>query len=294
MNPSLKTKKYFISLILIILLIVGYFLIRGNPFTSQNLQERVGTVKRGSLVQRVTIAGSVEPIRTTVVTAPYEGYVKKLFVHQGQQIKAGDPVVSLAQSLQATENVFPIRAPFSGTVTQLIKSEGQAVKQNDSKDFILRIDDLTKMFIHANAPEIDIVKIKPSLEAVIKASAILSRNYKGTVSEISQAAIQKEQWGSRAQVEFLVKIEITDADPQLKPGMSAIVDIITNKKDGVLALDLEFIQKENDQYFVILKDGTRKNIKVGLQNETAFEITEGLAEGDVVRQVDFLKLIETQ
>jgi hypothetical protein len=62
----------------------------------------------------------------------------------------------------------------------------------------------------------------------------------------------------------------------------------------VLTLGHEFIQKENENYFVILKNGDRQNIKVGIQNESVFEILEGLNEEQEVQQVDFLKLIENQ
>lgn len=281
-----------ITFALSLVLAIGLYL-RSNTSDS-SFSDRIGKVVREDLIQRVTIAGTVEPVRTTIVAAPYDGYIKKLFIRQGQKVHTGDPVLSIAQSIHAAESVFPIRAPFNGTVTQLLKNEGQFAKQNDPKEYIMRIDDLTKMYVNANAPEIDIVKIKPDYEAVIKISAILSRNYKGIVRDISQAATQKEQWGGRSQVEYLVKIEITDIDSQLKPGMTAVVDIITNKKNSVLTLGHEFIQKENDNYFVVLKNGSKKNIKVGLQNETAFEITEGLTEGQEIQQVDFLKLIENQ
>ncbi|MBL7544541.1 MAG: efflux RND transporter periplasmic adaptor subunit [Bdellovibrionaceae bacterium] len=296
MSLSSKTKytvrKSVVVIFIVIMAATVGFFFRSRSSASGTV-ERLGQVVRQELVQTVTIAGTVEPIRTTVVAAPYEGYVKKIYVRQGQIVKAAEPIVSIAQSLQAAENVFPIRAPFTGTVTQLLKNEGQFVRQNDSREYIMRIDDMTKLYIYANAPEIDVVKIKTGLEAVIKASAILSRNYKGVVREISEAATTKEQWG-RSQVEYLVKIEITDGDEKLKPGMTSIVDIITNKKEGVLTLAHEFIHKENDNYFVFLKDGSKKNIKVGLQNESIFEIVDGLDENQSVHQVDFLKLIENQ
>ena len=291
MSRFLKNKIILLVLLIVVLAgIAGYIYL---PSASQNKQ-RIGKVTREPLVQRVTIAGVAEPIRSTVVAAPYDGYIKKIYVKLGQLVKAGEPLVSITQSLQATENVFPIRAPFIGTVTQIIKMEGQLAKQNDPKEFIMRVDDLTKMFINANAPEVDVVKIKSGFEAEIKVSAILSKNYKGIVRDISQAATPKEQWGGRSQVEYLIKIEIMDADEALKPGMTAVIDIITNKKESVLTLPHEFIHREDDQYFVILKNGQRKNIKIGLQNETAFEVAEGLGENEEVQQVDFLKLIESQ
>jgi multidrug efflux pump subunit AcrA (membrane-fusion protein) len=286
---SKNNRKPTLAIVLAALMLLGFFLYRSSQNKST---ERIGKVTREEFVQRVTIAGSAESIRNTIVAAPYDGYVKKLYVKQGQKVQAGDPILSIAQSLQAAENVFPIRAPFTGTVTQVLKNEGQFAKQNDPKEYILRIDDLTKMYINANAPEIDILKIKTNMEAIIKVSAVLAKNYKGIVREISQAATMKEQWGGRSQVEYIIKMEILDADEELKPGMSAIVDIITNKKENVLTLGHEFIQKEDSNYFVFLKDGSKGPVKVGLQNESVFEVLEGLKEGQEVVQIDFLKLIE--
>jgi multidrug efflux pump subunit AcrA (membrane-fusion protein) len=292
MIQSLKsrTRIVFLAVSVVIVFAVVFF-IRKN---ANEPTERVGKVMREDLVQRVTIAGTTEPLRTTIFAAPYDGYIKKIYVKLGQKVHAGDPIVSITQSIQSSESVFPIRAPFDGTITQVLKNEGQFVKSGDAKEFIARLDDLSKMYIGANSPEIDVLKIKTGFETVIKVSAVLAKNYKGIVREISQAATIKEQWGSRAQVEYLVKIEVTDPDENLMPGMTAVVDVLTNKKSAVLTLAHEFIQKDGDDYSVMMKDGTKRPIKVGLQNEFSFEITEGLSEGDEVLQVDFLKMIEKQ
>jgi multidrug efflux pump subunit AcrA (membrane-fusion protein) len=288
MNPSSNRRPLFWIFALALVLGAIYWVSKSG---AANPDQRIGKVKRENLVQSVTIAGTAEPVRSTVFNAPYDGYIKKLYVKLGDKVQAGAPLLSVAQSLQVSENVFPMRAPFTGVITQVMKSEGQFARQTDPKDIILRLDDLTKMFINSNVPEIDVVKIKSGLEAVIKVSAIINRTYKGVVRDISRAANPKEQWG-RSQVDYLSKIEILDADAQLLPGMTAVVDIVTNKKENVLTLPHEFIQKEDDEYFVILKDGSRRDIKVGLQNESVFEITAGLSEGQEVQQVDFLKLIE--
>jgi multidrug efflux pump subunit AcrA (membrane-fusion protein) len=247
-------------------------------------------VTKGDLIQRVTIAGSIVPFRKSVITAPYNGYVKKLFVKIGDHVKAGDPLVSINQSLQSSDGVFPLRAPFNGYVVQEGKEEGEFVKEGDAKDFIVRIDDLSKLFIVANSPEIDRVKVKEGQEGIIKASAVSGKTYKGIIRELSNAAKEREEY-SRSQVaEFPIRIEILDPDEQLKSGMSVVVDIVTDKKEKVLMLRHEFIRKENDSYFVIMKDKKRRDIKVGIQNEEVFEILDGLREGDFIEQVDFSEL----
>ena len=121
------------------ILIVGVLILAIGYYFKQKSATKAGAiqtfkVQKGELLQRVTIAGVIEALKTTVVTAPYDGYVQKIFVKIGDKVKEGDPLVSITQSLQATESVYPIRAPFGGTIVQVLKTEGQFVKQGDTKD----------------------------------------------------------------------------------------------------------------------------------------------------------------
>lgn len=273
----------------LVLTVVGFWLFQTRGVVAKNKEGR-GAVIKQDLIQRVTIAGIVTPLRKTIVTAPYRGYIKQLFVKVGDKVKHGDPIVSVVQSLQSGDNVFPLRSPLSGTVVQIEKSEGEFVNEGDLKEFILRIDDSSKLFIVANAPEIDRVKIEAGQEAIIKASAILSRKYKGIIRELSLAAREKVEWSRSQVVEFPIRIEIMDSDEAIKAGMSVIIDVITQKKENVLMLRHEFVRRNDEKYYVILDSGKRKDIEVGIQNEEGFEIVSGLVEGDKVEQIDFSKL----
>jgi cobalt-zinc-cadmium efflux system membrane fusion protein len=249
-------------------------------------------VQSGEIVQRSTIAGTVTPRRKTVITAPYLGYVQKVFVKLGQNVKSGEPIASVAPTLVAGDTVFPLRAPFAGRVVQLNKAEGEFVKASDADDFIARLDDTSKMYINSNVPELDRVKMQIGLEAVVKASAILDRTYKGVVRELTFAARERDGYGRSTAVEFPMRLEILDFDEKLQPGMSVIVDIITLKKDDVLRLRHEFIGKEKDNYFVTLAGGQRQKVELGIQNEEFSEIKGDIKAGTVVQKVDFSELIE--
>lgn len=258
---------------------------RGGP--GRRSSQDNSTVKRQDLVLRVTVAGTVSPRKRTIITAPYSGYVKKLYVKVGDIVKQNDPLVSVVQSLQSGEDAFPLRSPLNGQVVQVPKSEGEFVKATDTTDFILRIDDTSALFVNANAPEIDRVKLRIGQEAVIKASAILGRTYKGVIRELSLAAREKEQWSRSQVVDFPIRVEILDKDEVIQPGMTVLMDMITSKKENVLTLRHEFIRRQDGNYYVILQSGERRDIEVGLQNEEAFEIISGLKEGERVKQVDF-------
>ena len=253
----------------------------------------IGRVERANLLQRVTIAGNISPVRTTKITAPYSGYVKKLFVKVGDTIKVGAPIVSVAQSLLSAQPVFPMLSPLSGIVVQINKSEGEFTREGDNNDFILRIDDTSQFLVKAITPEIDRIKVKVGQRAVIKVNAIFNKTFDGVIQSIAMAPNNKDSWQSST-VEYATVIELTNPDEQIQSGMSCLVDLIVDKREKVLTLRHEFIQRDSKGYFVTRENGERQSIQVGLQNEEVFEILSGLNEGDPVRMVDFSKASETR
>lgn len=251
----------------------------------------VARVQREDIVQRVTISGTVTPMRKAVIMAPYRGYIRKLYVKLGDSVRVGDPIASVSTSLSSSEQVFPLRAPFSGKVTQINKAEGEFVKEADPMDFIVRIDDLSRMFINANAAEMDKVKIRTGQEAMVKASAILDRTYKAVVRELSLAAIDKDRWERATLIEFPIRLELTDFDAKIEPGMSVLIDIATMKREKVLALRHEYVGRDGEAYYVTMKSGERRTVRLGLQNDEKTEILDGVTEGEEIRKVDFASLI---
>lgn len=290
-----QVSKLALGVLALIVILAFWKLSRRTPTLES---ENLGTVTKADLVQRVTVAGTVTPIRKSVIMPPYNGFVKKLYVRVGDKVGVGDPIVSLSQTLRgAGEDSFPLRAPFEGTVVQVLRTEGEFVGQSnggvDAANALVRIDDLTQLMVEASAPEIEVVKLKVGQDAVIKASAVLGRPYKGKIQNIALAAKEQKDW-DRSRVEFGVSIRITDHDEKLKPGMSVIVDVITNQLNKVLTLRHEFIQRDGEKYFVVTEKGDRKPIEVGAQNEEVFEIKQGLQEGEKVKQADFLSLFKEQ
>jgi len=287
MNPKNLRILIFSSILVIIVLIIY------NLRTNSDVNH-YGQARRTDLIQKVSIPGYIFPKRRSIIASPYDGYVKQVYVKIGDQVKPGDPLVSVSQSLQSTDQVYPIRSPLKGTVVQVEKSEGEFVKQGDLKEYILRIDDLETLYVYAKAPEMDRTKIQLQQEAVIRPSAILNKSYRGILKDLSLASKQNDDWGRSQNVEYPIRVEITDSDEQLKPGLSVVVDIVTAKKENVLMLSHEYVYQTDEKQFVILKNGESRDIKIGLQNEDGVEILEGLTESDFVQAVDFSKFVQDQ
>ena len=282
--------KWVLTVVAILALIVWWRFPQKE--TTSALQSQTA-VKRGDVLQRVLISGAIAAKRTTGIAPPYEGYVKHLYVDVGDDVKIGQPLVTISQLAHSkNEELYPILAPFSGKVVQVQKTEGEYLDKfgtGQGKSAILRIDDLSELFVQADVPEIDLGKLKIGQAAVIRATAVTGRTYKGEIISISRAPKGGDGW-DRNRIEYPVRMRITDPDAQLVSGMSASAEVITKEVRNVLVLRHEFIVKEKDAYFVNGKDGKRMEIKIGLENEDQVEVTSGLAEGGEVRPVDFLNL----
>jgi len=257
-------------------------------------QASLGSVKRGDLTLKVTIAGGIIPKRHAVITPPYNGYVQKVYVKIGDRVRQGDPVVSIAQTIGSNEEqVFPLRSPLTGIVVQVWKKEGEFVTPTgvpgNTDPTLVRIDDITHLNIDANVPEVDLGKLKLGMPVVIRAVAVPQHTYRGQIIEITQAAKEQDRW-ERARVEFAIRVDILDKDELLKSGMSAVLDIIVREAKDVLLLPHEYVQKTGDQYVVTMADGQKRRVDIGMENEEAFEIKSGVKEGDLVRPVDFLAI----
>jgi membrane fusion protein, macrolide-specific efflux system len=85
-------------------------------------------------------------------------------------------------------------------------------------------------------------------------------------------------------VYYKVKVAFTDSG-QVKPGMTANVDIITQEKQNVLYVPVRSVQsKDGDKYVQILENGipVEKTVQTGLRADEGMELLSGISEGDEV------------
>lgn len=287
MKNLFSKKVFWIVAVLIVLICIPFVL-----SSSKKSKSSLGVVEKSEIVQRVSLSGVVQPVRKALVVASYSGYVKKMFVKVGQDVKIGDPLVSVVQSLSSFEEAFPLRSPVKGRVVQIRHTEGEFVKSGDTTDFILRVDDLSEMYVYVNAAEIDRVKMTVNQEAMLKPMALSEKSYKAQIVDLALAANDKDRWDRSSVVEFPITLRILNPDADLKSGMSTLIDIITFKKDQVLTLRHEFVYSQGDENYVLLENGEKRVIKIGVSNEEKIEILEGLKEGDKVQKVDFASMLE--
>ena len=209
-----------------------------------------------------------------------------------------------------------IYAPMSGTVSKLSMEVGERVvgTAQMAGTEILRVANLQNMEVEVDVNENDIVKVSVGDSTIVEVDAYLKREFKGIVTEIANSA---ESALTADQVtNFKVKVRIvpesykdlTEGKPEnfspFRPGMTATVDIITNKKKNIIGVPISAIVIKSDttdskkpyvaetssataEKFeaVYVKEGDvakLRIVKTGIQDDSNIEILSGLKEGETV------------
>jgi HlyD family secretion protein len=194
---------------------------------------------------------------------------------QQQNIAAAKAAVDAAQ---ATVNEINLTAPISGTVTEIDTQSGTVVSAGTTG---ARIDDLSSLYVDVVVSEVDINKIKIGQPVQLTFTAVSNKTYDGKVTSVGTVGTS-----TSGVVNFPVTVQITNADAQVKPGMSAIVNIIAAQANNVLLVPSAAVRASGGQSTVIvLYQGQLipVQVTVGLTNNTTSEVTSSqLKAGDVV------------
>lgn len=176
-----------------------------------------------------------------------------------------------------------LTAPVDGTVGVVNSKVGEMVTGATP---ITTLIDLTHLQASLTIDETEISRVKLGQEAKITLDAHPGQELRGTVAEIAPTATVQQ-----GVVTYRVKVDLPQTQLTLKPGMTANVEIILERRQGVLLVPNRAIRTSNGQRVVqVLRLGalapTEVPVRLGLSNDAVTEVVSGLSEGDrVVTQV---------
>ena len=229
-------------------------------------------------------------------------------------VQSAESSVKQSRDNLARTSIF---APRDGTISKLSVELGERVvgTAQMAGTEIVRVANLNNMEVEVDVNETDIVKVNVGDSTIVEVDAYLKREFKGIVTEIANTA---ENTLSVDQVtNFKVKVRILpesykdlsadkpENSSPFRPGMTATVDIITNKKENIIGVPIsaiviktdtssakkkkivkETISSKTEKFeCVFVKIGDIAKLRVittGIQDDSNIEITSGLNEGDEV------------
>jgi HlyD family secretion protein len=213
-------------------------------------------------------------------------------------------------------------APFDGVVSALNVEQGEIVitgTMNNPGTQILTVSDLSRMLVKADVDETDVVDMKLGQKAKITVDALPDTSFVGTVVTIGNTARRSLTSSVEGQTNFEVEVVFDQNVPEVRPGMTADVEIETATHARTMAVPIQAVvvrtdkeleraakkpgakkerrrndaeaaeadedsiakEKEITGLFVV-KDGvaTFVPVRTGIASETAIEVFGGLQSGD--------------
>ncbi len=268
-----------------------------------------------------------------------ELFEKKLTSQEQYDMTGTELKRAEAQQQQATASLdqtqyalskTSITSPMDGMVTSLNAEVGEIVMigtMNNPGTVIMTISDMSETETEEEVDETDIANVKIGQEAKIKIDAFPDTSFKGKVSEIGHTALVTG-YGTQDQVtNFLVKVVLQDTVSNLRPGMSASVDIITEHRIDILNVPIQAVvmreektdslkvkkekaegamasvdsvtakedgkkkKKEIEGIFIVDKGRAKfVEVKTGIADQQNIEIVSGIAENDMIVTGSYKKL----
>lgn len=221
-----------------------------------------------------------------------------------QNVKANEYSIQSSKAslseLKTNLSRASIVSPASGIITKLPVEEGEKVVGTNqmSGTEMMRISNLNAMEVQVDVSENDIVKVAVGDKVKIDVDAYINNEFFGTVTEIANSATT----ATTSQVtNFVVKVRIDpnsykgvvqEGKSPFRPGMSASVEIETNKEETI-AIPIQSVtmrddttkntKKLNEVVFLVRQDSVlMKKVETGIQDSEYIVVKSGLNDGDKV------------
>ena len=177
-----------------------------------------------------------------------------------------------------------IRAPFAGVVTERFAEPGAFVTPTTTASATAgatssSIVELSEgLEVAAKVPESDIGRIRVGQKAMVRVDAFPDQRFEAGVREIAPRAIKTDNVTS-----FEVELDLVDATPDLRIGMTVDVDFQTGRTPASTLVPTVAIVTENGKPGVLLVDDNNQPrfqaVELGSSSGSQTAIVNGLQSG---------------
>lgn len=221
---------------------------------------------------------------------------EKIYKESDVAVTAAKAAVTSAWlAYQDTINAV-IKAPASGTIANLSFNRNDNVKSNASalsaqagvaaatggSPVLAIVNPSSEYTVKLALNEVDIPKVKAGQKATIALDAFSGEKYNGTVTHVDSV-------GTNVQgvVTYNVIVLLDTPKSNIKPGMTADVDIEVDKATNVLTVPNSAVKPYKGGRAVRVIDPKTKELKyipveIGIRGESKTQIVKGISEGEEI------------
>ncbi len=159
--------------------------------------------------------------------------------------------------------------------------EGMPVRY---RQHLMSLPSLDKMQVQTAVHESDLDQIRMGMKARIKVDAFPDKDFTGTVQSIAVLPDQNGWLGSQTKV-YSTVVTIDGEVEQLKPGMTAVTEILIDSIQDAVVIPLQAVIERDDQTWVLVRDAGGLNaraVQMGRQNDSVVQVIDGLNAGESI------------
>lgn len=185
--------------------------------------------RKADLAKKGSVSDS-EVTRARALMLQTESTLKTLAASKAVKIATISAASASLRQAQIDLDRTVIRAPISGVVINRSIEPGQTVAVSlSAPELFVIANDLREIEIHAMVGEADVGKVKTDQAVSFTVDAYPGRRFEGVVHQI-----RKSPEISQNVVRYSVVVHAENPEELMLPGMTALVEIVTARKDGVL------------------------------------------------------------
>ena len=248
--------------------------------TKENLEHveiKIEPAALGDLATTLKAAGRVSENmnKTAKVVSTLEGRLMKLNNDVGDRVKAGD-VLALIQTPELLGKALEVKAPIDGVITDRKSTTGELVTKETQ---IYTVSEPADLWVIAEIKERDIGAVKIGQDATFTVLAYPNEQIRGKVVRIANRVEDQSRT-------LEVRIEVSNADGRLSPGMFADVEIVTTVQQNVLLISDRALQTNGEEVIVFVALDAAKfekrAVKLGMERHGRVQVLEGVKAGEKV------------
>jgi HlyD family secretion protein len=159
---------------------------------------------------------------------------------------------------------------------------GSTVRHQQS---LIKLPDLSEMNVAVRLHESVVKQVDTGDQALVRVDALPDQRLTGSVTKIAVMPDRTNWWLNPGLKTYTTEVTLDETPKGLKPGMSAQVEILIDRRDDVLQVPISAVHVDKG-FQVVYVDGPggieTRRVTVGLSNQQRAEIAEGLKAGERV------------
>lgn len=187
-----------------------------------------------------------------------------------------------------------MRAPAAGMVNVLPNPRSGGFFGGSEQEFregdrawagasVIELPDLSSIHLEARLDESDRGRLNAGQEASVKVEAVPDRTFKARIGSISVLARVDFSSGWPPPKNFDLRLTLLEIDPRIRPGMTAVARIATDRTPDVVLVPAESVFQKDGSPMVYVLDGSEfveRSVQLSRRGKEQAMVTSGVEPGE--------------